>query len=326
MKPGRPLATLAHSRVEPPLPSGPRPSGPVEGGAPGPETGEGRAAAVRGAAVAESEAPDPGDFLFRGPTRTCEPNYFRRKCDCEVSTLKMGACKAEDCTVCESQVAARRTRLALSRFQQRPAATDVCYTVFTIPDTMRSRCTRAVWRKLRRAMMAVLKHEFGLLFGVESSHPAGRDIEVFAPHLNVVWVAKPPRTAKLFPWELRRLKRRWAQVQGEILGASPIKAVVWHGWKAGRDRIAATLYYVLRPFPGWSHWTGPRLHWYLGPSYHRWMKLPKARPVPWRCKTCGKVYQVWPFDPEVVPRPLMYSYTASREHHATSPGPHVHPP
>lgn len=294
----------------------------------GPEAGGGRAGDVPGATVAGPEGADPGTFLFRGPTRRCEPQWFTVSCRCGKRHVPMGSCKSEDCTYCKDAVAARRTKRALSRFQGRPKGTKLCYTVFTVPEDVRAYCTRETWRTLRRRLMRVLKMEFAFLFGCESSHPTGDDLEVFKPHINVLWVRRPPQLAKLPRWELARLKRRWSAVLGEVFGRSPLVPDVWHGYKTTRKQVAAVTYYVLRPFPGWSHWSGRRLNWYVGPTFRRSFKAPPFQPEPWRCGECRQTFVVTPASEATALKmdALMFSGTANHFSPANPTYPECHPP
>lgn len=264
------------------------------------------------------EAPDPGTFLFRGPSTECESSWFTIKCKCGRRHVEMGSCQKEDCTRCGPAVAARRTKRTVSRFMQRPRGTVVCYSVFTVPPRLRHLCTKAVWRQARRAMLRILRDEFALLYGCDSTHPTGDDLEVFHPHLNVLWVRRPPFVGRLPRWQLQALKDRWADVLGDVVGDRPGHVVVRHDPKPRtKKKLSGLVYYVMRTFPGWSHWTGYRVRWYRGRSGGERFKVPAPVAEVWKCPDCGDVLDVcWLGDRPS--RPILSS-PANRGSRARSP-------
>ena len=216
------------------------------------------------------------------------------ECECGTHAIQAYGCQSEDCPECATATAARRTSRTLSRFDQRHPDTDLGISVFTVPPYLRHLCTKETWRKVRKTMIQALKDDFHFLWGCESSHPTGDDMEVFHPHLNVMWVRCNPFSAKLPKWELRLLYERWRHVLGEVLGVETPEKADWfhHFWryrtKEARTKFAARLDYIYRPFPGWSHWTGYRNRWYHLPGF----KIPKAIEEDWCCPACGLPFQV----------------------------------
>jgi hypothetical protein len=162
--------------------------------------------------------------------------------------------------------------------------------VLTLPPLDRRRfASPAAWRKLARKAWRVLKRDFGGVFGVEATHPVGDAGEkmhadagevspdVFHPHLNFLWV----RSTYWGQIDLDLLRRRWAEILGLAEG-EPVS--VYHGFRRQGGKLAHTVRYATRTFPGWGFWL-PSMRWYG--------KFPKNKPDEEKlCKHCGEPFRV----------------------------------
>jgi hypothetical protein len=212
---------------------------------------------------------------LRQSTRTCEPKWYVYACGCSKKLVKSG-CMHRDCLTCEDQVGARRASRCRWRLDAGREGRPVLYTVLTVPPELRARyADPAVWRSACRRAWKVLRKQFGAEYGLEASHPAGEDLEVFHPHANFLWVQRPGFRPFL---DVAALRRAWARIlgyDGEV--------VVYHRYADAPGKIAHWARYVTRTFPGWSWWT-PSVRWYG--AFPR--ELPDREVV---CPGCGQPFR-----------------------------------
>jgi len=130
----------------------------------------------------------------------------------------------------------------------------VLYTVLTVPPAQRDRFReRKPWRRTLRRFWAILKRDFGALFGAECSHPAGdEDPDAFHPHANFLWVQRQGFRPYI---DVDALRRAWAK----ILGVEVVD--VHHQYLPDVSRIIHRCRYVTRTWPGWGSWLGS-MRWY----------------------------------------------------------------
>ena len=312
---------MSRGRRTPPVPAGRTQLALIQGGF---GALNGPLVSPSGPSESEDRPPEIGDMLFRGPVSTCDPAWYSIRCKCGVNRVKMGSCQKEACTVCSSRVAARRTKRTASRFVKRGAGQALCYTTFTVPPDLRHLCTQAAWKRLRKALMAVLKEKYAFLWGCESSHPTGDDVDVFHPHMNVLWIRRPPAMGTMPAWQLDQLKADWRSIIGNVLDVEPPDvATAFHCFKTGRDKqaVAGLVYYVMRAFPGWSHWTGMRVRWYRAKGFDgKPIRLPRADKEPWECPHCHEPFAVrFVGDVDGADSVLTLSRTASLSQRARDP-------
>lgn len=170
----------------------------------------------------------------------------------------------------------------MGRLAHRPKGFPVVYTVLTVPKPLRDALKDPkAWGKIRRKAWAMLKNEFGALYGVEASHPHGENPgrDGFHPHLNFLWIPSERRKGYL---NVDRLRFLWARV----LGYDAKRPVVVHTEYAhGKRKIQHWARYVVRPWPGYSWWTGA-VRWY---GDRKFVNAPREHD-PWTCETCKTEY------------------------------------
>lgn len=219
------------------------------------------------------------ELAFRGPTRQCDPSWGVVTCRCGPKPVRIG-CQAEDCLDCTTDVTRRRTRSAWRRVEPDLAsrARPMLYTVFTVPPERRVDLTQKDWASWRRRIVKRLKEGYGFRYGIVSTHPTGEDMVTFHPHLNVLWL----QTSESRPFlDVASLAADWQNIIG-----SEGRGVMHHTYSYEKGKQKHWLRYVLRPFPGWSHWRGRALRWY-------WLKgqLPKAEGrTAETCPVCEQPY------------------------------------
>jgi len=177
------------------------------------------------------------------------------------------SCVAEDCVK-------RSKERRASRVEARLAGKTVCESVFTVPPALRGRFVDPKeWGRVRRAVWGILKR-LGADYGCEASHPVGdKSPDVFAPHLNFLWVPKSGRGMV----DVQALRSAW----GFILGAAVVD--VHHSFVLPGEtgKLRHRCRYVTRPFPRLAKWCG-NLKWYGKPP----ALTPEAEPAP--CPKCGE--------------------------------------
>lgn len=163
------------------------------------------------------------------------------------------------------------------------AGRDLCYTVLTVPPTLREKAADyKTWKRWRSKVWNLLKTRWGADYGYERTDPAGdEDKEVWHPHFNFLWVQRPGFRAFI---DVDELRREWAK----IIGASGA-VDVWHQYAQERD-------------------VAKRVHWYdyMGRTWPDWVKavqhgartIPLGRPPKVErekpcCRECGERWRVW---------------------------------
>lgn len=220
------------------------------------DAGGGGGGRVRGGRGAEP--PDEQASLISTighSTTCCIPKQMFFWCyDCRKMWTKDSGCMAMSCTRCAPAVTARRARKAHARLDAGRKGRPVLYTVLTVPPAMRAKFTdRKAWRAALRRMWKSMEKEFGALYGVEGSHPIGKDTEVFHPHANFLWVQ---RSGFRYMLDTNRLRELWAKA----IGCRGVVDV--HTQFMTTDaKVAHRVRYALRTFPGFQGWTGS-IRWY----------------------------------------------------------------
>lgn len=189
----------------------------------------------------------------RAATRECDSRWLVVRCGCGHKPVLAFGCMAEDCTRCSTKLGIRRAARAIDRINARRAGRPLLYTVLTVPPDMHlAAADRKTWQRWRKAIVRYLKKHHGFDYGFESSHPTGSDLRNFHPHLNLIWLQRPGHRPFI---DLAKFRAAWSA----IIGAD--ESVVHHQWVTKPSKIWHRIRYVVRPFPGWSHWRGS-LRWY----------------------------------------------------------------
>ena len=206
-----------------------------------------------------------------GQTSTCKGRWVKWSCGCGVRVTR-NVCLAKSCveTDCVKRASVRRA----SRVEARLAGKVVCETVFTVPPALRGRFVDAKeWGRVRRAAWGILKRA-GASYGCEASHPVGdKSPDVFAPHLNFLWVPKSGRGLL----DVDALRAAW----GFVLGAVVVD--VHHSFVLAGEtgKLRHRCRYVTRPFARLAKWCG-NVKWYGKPP-----ALPEPDEIP-PCPKCGE--------------------------------------
>lgn len=258
---------------------------------------------------------------LRTESRTCNGAWATVTCrnpDCscqhKAQPRWLGGCDSAHCTHEEcnnrwSSARARKARLRLTR----AGKTGLAYVVLTLPEQIYSllqspEALRSVRRTAYRFLetWAHLAHKVSEghhLGGLCTFHPTGDNLEVFQPHLNMVYPLRavtPNRTAwvnlkyHVEEEDLQALCRGWTAQCREwgYTGAAPVQ--VNYEFRQTERQIMHTLGYVLRAFPTWSR-SITYLSWWGAYSSRQAALLPKPPDVvilpdaidPLACEECG---------------------------------------
>lgn len=235
----------------------------------------------------------PAKYAPRGPVVNCPERWIIVTCACRPQLVRSG-CMNRNCERCLERVKARAGARVESRLIYDGYANPIVWlqnkpilkTIFTVPPSLYEKFSnRKVWRSALRRLVSVLKSDFGFKFGVEASHPTGKDLEVFKPHANFLWRQYPGNRAKI---DLNKLREKWREIIGLPLDAklsNPNHEFIQINSEEALNKLSHACAYTVRPFPGWSHWTGS-IRWYG--RYPRRVKL-KQTDAP--CFTCGEHFK-----------------------------------
>lgn len=212
------------------------------------------------------------------PPSECDPKYIVLQCACG-RRIVPSSCMSLDCDFCKKQVSKRRADSVMRRllggdlYQKRQYQRRVIiYTVFTVPPEIRELClNKDYWQTLRRKAWKLLKSLFGAKYAVEVSHPQGdKNVSVFHPHLNFLWVQQSGYRPFI---DVDLLRVRW----GEAINT--LESDVYSQYSNKIGRIIHWCKYVTRNFPGTHKWTGS-MRWYG--------KYPKIKhPTDYVCVECN---------------------------------------
>lgn len=228
----------------------------------------------------------PAKYALRGEVINCPERWIIITCSCRPHLVRSG-CMNRNCERCFDRVKARAGARAENRLTHNRGWFDpILKTIFTVPPHLYEKMSnRKVWRSTLRKVVAMLKADFGFKFGIEASHPTGEALDVFKPHANFLWRQKPGFRASL---NLTKLREKWRDILGlhkDAKLANPHHEFIIPNSEEAKNKLAHACAYTLRPFPGWSHWTGS-VRWYG--SYPRGIKQ-KQTDAP--CLTCGENFK-----------------------------------
>lgn len=217
------------------------------------------------------------------PPSECDPKYIVLQCACGRRVVP-SSCMSLDCDFCKKQVSRRRADSVMRRllggdlYQKRQYQNRiVIYTVFTVPPEVRESClNKAYWQKARKKAWGLLKSMFGAKYAVEVSHPQGdKNVKLFHPHLNFLWIQKPGFRPFI---DVDLLRAKW----GEVVGVE--KSDVYSQYTNKIGKIIHWCKYVTRTFPGTHKWTGS-MRWYG--------KYPKIKqPTEYVCSGCNSKFKL----------------------------------
>jgi hypothetical protein len=232
----------------------------------------------------------------------CTPKYLTVICGCSSTEgardVRSGCMKA-DCPDCADQLRKRRAVRITRRLETIRRGRPILYTDFTVPpDYRKPYGVRFEWRNVVKKLVGVLKESYGLELALEYSHPIGdEDPDRFHPHLNLLWIQRPPYKPFFEPEDLEKLRTIWRRLLGITDDTQPV--VLHHSYtneyrvypsgpkKGKRIPVKAQIMhlakYVARPFPGLSTWIGS-VRW-----YGKLVKLPDEIIV---CPKCKQMYHV----------------------------------
>jgi hypothetical protein len=247
----------------------------------------------------------------RTPVENCETRWIMIGCGCK-SQLVQSGCMRRNCEPCADYVKKRAgTRVEARLLAGLKPGEPILKTIFTVPDYLREKyADRKVWRRLLRRLVAVLKSDFGFLFGLEASHPTGDDLDEFKPHANFLW-RRRPKGGWRGTIDLGKLREAWRKLLNiglkDPLANPHHEFIVVKHWnkyepiKKGapvtdekKNKLSHACSYTVRPFPGWTWWTGS-IRWYG--NYPK--NVPMIQDPP--CPVCGMTYafQGVPNDEEI---------------------------
>ncbi len=213
----------------------------------------------------------------------CGGRWISVKCSCDNGKhrrLKMGGCMRENCVSCSESVNYRRFSKAFKRFKAKDYEQPIMCTNFTIPVELRTKALNiATWRYWVKCIIGKLKENYGFSWGLVSSHPTGKNKEIFHPHINVLWIQKRGFRHKL---DLIILRADW----GNIIKIKK-EVVIYHRWVKKEGEKIHRINYVVRPFPGWKWWRGTSVRWYG--EYPRGINID---PHDWICPDCGEKIEI----------------------------------
>ena len=217
--------------------------------------------------------------------KECGGRWISIKCLCDngkTRPQKIGGCMAEDCISCSSAINYRRFTRSLKRFKAKGYDRPLMYTVFTVPPgKLREKALNlATWKYWVKSIMDIMKENYGLEYALVSYHPAGKNEEIFHPHLNIVWIQKRGLLHKL---DLESLRYFWAK----IIKAKDGIVVIYHEWAKHELQKIHIINYVVRPFPGWKWWRGPSIRW-----YGKYPRGVDCDPGEWICPVCGEPIEI----------------------------------
>ncbi|MBA7544723.1 hypothetical protein ES705_37084 [subsurface metagenome] len=218
---------------------------------------------------------------------SCKGRWISVKCDCnngQPRPLQIGGCMNENCIDCSEAIKLRRRRKVLRKLNAKRYTSPVMYTVFTVPLDVRKRALSSkTWSYWRECIVEVLKRDYGLRYGVESSHPIGDDENIFHPHMNFLWIQKAEFMHKL---NLRKLQASWKKI---IKTEKEVEKIdIYNHWYKNRYKIIHLVGYVVRAFPGWKFWRGQATRWYGEFPREKDIDYESYDPDDWICPDCGK--------------------------------------
>jgi len=210
------------------------------------------------------------DILPRHKVNPCKTKYIVGGCGCKRIILPH-SCHRYDCEPCAPWTGRQRARRVYSYFKGKT----VCYTIFTVPLELRHKFVKPkAWSKIRSLAWKILKDHFGACYGVEASHPVGKRIGIFHPHLNFLWISDKSVSHFIDVVTLRIL---WAHALGvlpahvwKLFLANPKKVLatiridhtnVKHAYSRIDYKVRHWCSYVTRTFPGFGYWVG-RIRWH----------------------------------------------------------------
>lgn len=199
----------------------------------------------------------------------------------KLSVHAYGRCMAGNCERCAPAVSVKRGILAKERIDRGRRNGNVGKVVFTVPPRRRGRfLNRKYALAARRYVGRLLVEHGGAAYGVACFHPWGdKDRNIFAPHLDVVFVPRKGHRGYIPPEALEAMKAAWA-----LWLETPTVSVHAAYRKGGEHgRILHACKYACRPFPGQS-WK-PQNAWFG--------RVPKVKleTRPYTCKACGQPFQ-----------------------------------
>ncbi len=221
------------------------------------------------------------DWPSPSPTKVC-PAVFRkvRGCGCGVKVVA-DFCDNLECSRCETRNRQRRKLGVKDRFEAGLAGRALNYTVFTVPEHLRSPAADPkVWHKWLERLIRYMKKHLAFDFGCERSDPAGEDGEKWHPHVNLLWVRRRGFRPFIQPSDLAALKEKWASIIGQDAG-KPVD--VWTEFKTTAEQQEHAYSYIARAWPRWADKCKYllRVKWFGKPP-----KTPK-RDLDTHCHECG---------------------------------------